>query len=154
MSFLFFFPENRFWHFTHIVSNGDNLHEMSNPYFWEKQKNIICCGYSMATICMKCQILFSWKNKKNITNLSSAELAKGVVMINYMATSVYHDWLKIQFCPVLFISLVYVLKPIKMYIWTIKSGPLLSASRKHAYIILTPLNLILYSKTGVYRGIH
>ena len=27
------------------------------------------------------------------------------------------------------------------------------SSRKHAYIILTPLNL-LYSKTGVYRGIH
>ena len=25
-------------------------------------------------------------------------------------------------------------------------------SRKHAYIILTPLNPILYSKTGVYRG--
>ena len=28
---------------------------------------------------MKCQILFSGKNKKNITNLSSAELAKRVV---------------------------------------------------------------------------
>ena len=28
------------------------------------------------------------------------------------------------------------------------------ASRKHAYIILTPLNPTLYSKTGVYRGIH
>ena len=30
----------------------------------------------------------------------------------------------------------------------------LNPSRKHAYIILTPLNPILYSKTGVYRGIH
>ena len=28
------------------------------------------------------------------------------------------------------------------------------ASRKHAYIILTPLKPILYSKIGVYRGIH
>ena len=28
------------------------------------------------------------------------------------------------------------------------------ASRKHTYIILTPLNPLLYSKTGVYRGIH
>ena len=28
------------------------------------------------------------------------------------------------------------------------------ASRKHAYIILTPLNPTLYSKTGVYRDIH
>ena len=28
------------------------------------------------------------------------------------------------------------------------------ASRKHAYIVLTPLNHILHSNTGVYRGIH
>ena len=28
------------------------------------------------------------------------------------------------------------------------------SSRKHAYIILTCLNPILYSKTGVYRGTH
>ena len=34
------------------------------------------------------------------------------------------------------------------------SGALLVASRKHAYIILTPFNPILYRKTGVYRGIH
>ena len=43
-----------------IVSNGDNLHPME-------------------TICMKCQILFSGKNKKNIINLSSVELAQRVV---------------------------------------------------------------------------
>ena len=30
---------------------------------------------------MKCQILFSGKNKKNITNLLSAELAKRVVKV-------------------------------------------------------------------------
>ena len=30
---------------------------------------------------MKSQILFSGKNKKNITNLSSAELAKSVVKV-------------------------------------------------------------------------
>ena len=30
---------------------------------------------------MKCQILFSGKNKKSIMNLSSAELAKRVVMV-------------------------------------------------------------------------
>ena len=34
----------------------------------------------METICMKCQILFSGKNRKNI-NLSSAELAQRVVMV-------------------------------------------------------------------------
>ena len=39
-----------------IVSNGDNLHEMSNLVFW--------------------------KNKENITNLPSAELAEKVVKIN------------------------------------------------------------------------
>ena len=37
--FLFFFPENRFWHFMQIVSHGDSLHEMSKPVFWEKWGN-------------------------------------------------------------------------------------------------------------------
>ena len=40
-----------------IVYNGDNLHGMSNPVFWEK-------------------------NKKNITHLLSAELAQRVVKLN------------------------------------------------------------------------
>ena len=31
-----FFPENKIWHFVHIVSLGDNLHGMSNQVFWEK----------------------------------------------------------------------------------------------------------------------
>ena len=31
---------------------------------------------------MKCQILFSWKDKKNITSLSSAELAQRELMVN------------------------------------------------------------------------
>ena len=30
------FPENRIWYFMQIVSNGVNLHEMSNIVFWEK----------------------------------------------------------------------------------------------------------------------
>ena len=33
---------------------------------------------------MKCQILFSGKNKKNIINLSSAENAQRVVKVNAM----------------------------------------------------------------------
>ena len=41
-----------------IVSNGDNLHEMSNPVCWEK-------------------------NKKSIIDLLSAELAQGVVKVKY-----------------------------------------------------------------------
>ena len=36
MIFFLFFPENWIWHFMQIVSLGDNLHEMSNPVFWEK----------------------------------------------------------------------------------------------------------------------
>ena len=36
---------------------------------------------------MKCQILFSGKNKKNIINLSSAENAQRVVKVNSMQGS-------------------------------------------------------------------
>ena len=53
--FFLFFPENSFRYFMQIVSKE--------------------------TICMKCQNLFSGKSKKNITNLSSAELAKRVVKV-------------------------------------------------------------------------
>ena len=35
----------------------------------------------METICMKYQVLFSGKNKKNIINLSYAELAQKLVKI-------------------------------------------------------------------------
>ena len=38
---MIFFPKkNRLWHFMWIVSNGDNLHELSNPVFWEKYFNM------------------------------------------------------------------------------------------------------------------
>ena len=37
--------------------------------------------FSEETICMKCQILFSGKNKKNITKLLSAELDQSVVKV-------------------------------------------------------------------------
>ena len=33
-----YFTENRIWQFMQIVSNGDNLHEMSKPVLWEKQE--------------------------------------------------------------------------------------------------------------------
>ena len=51
--FSYFFPENKYWHFEPIVS--------------------------VETICMKGQILFSGKNKKVVTILSSAELVQRVV---------------------------------------------------------------------------
>ena len=59
-----------------IVSIGDNLHEMSNLFsgnvffffflfFPRKQVFDISCKLSpLETICMKCQNLFSGKNKK------------------------------------------------------------------------------------------
>ena len=37
----------------------------------------------LETVCMKCQILFSGKNKKNIINLVPAELAQTLVKANY-----------------------------------------------------------------------
>ena len=36
----------------------------------------------MEALCKKCQILFSMKNKKNITNFLSAELTQTVVKVN------------------------------------------------------------------------
>ena len=38
--FFLFSAENRIWYFMQIVSNGDNLHEISNPVFWKKKKKI------------------------------------------------------------------------------------------------------------------
>ena len=50
-----------------IVSNGDNLHEMSKSVFLLSRLEIICIKY---------QILFSGKNKKNMINILSTEFAQ------------------------------------------------------------------------------
>ena len=42
---------------------------------------------TVETICMKCQILFSGKNKKNIINLSSAEFAQRMVKVKQFYSS-------------------------------------------------------------------
>ena len=53
-------------------------------FFPQKTGFDISCKLSpLETICMECQILFPWKNKKNVNNLSSAELAKCVVKVNW-----------------------------------------------------------------------
>ena len=44
--------------------------------------DISCKLSQMETICMNGQILFSGKNKKNIINLLSAELAQRLTMVN------------------------------------------------------------------------
>ena len=60
-----------------IVSTDDIL-----KYFPLKAGlDILCKLFTVETICMKCQILFSGKNKKNIVNWSSAELAQRVVEV-------------------------------------------------------------------------
>ena len=43
----------------------------------QEMSNILC----NETICMKCQSLFSGKNRKNIINLSSAEFAQRMVRV-------------------------------------------------------------------------
>ena len=43
MMFFLFFTENGIQHFKQIVSNEDNLHEMSNLISWENKKNISKC---------------------------------------------------------------------------------------------------------------
>ena len=45
-------------------------------FFPQKTGFDISYKLSMETVCMKRQIQFSGQNKKNITNVSSAELAK------------------------------------------------------------------------------
>ena len=46
---------------------------------------------------MKCQILFSGKNKKNIINLSSAENAQRVVKVKVPVTTTAYGILKFVF---------------------------------------------------------
>ena len=50
--------------------------------FWHFMLIVFSRKFLMKTICMKCQILFSGKEKKkNIINLSSVELAQIMVMV-------------------------------------------------------------------------
>ena len=89
--FFLFFP--RFWFFMQIISD------------------ISCKLSPLETIFMKCLILFSGKNKKNITNLSSIELTQRVVKIKWKyyflivqilwetmcmdLLYIWHDWSKL-----------------------------------------------------------
>ena len=51
-------------------------------YFSQKTGYDISCKLSSKeTICMKCQILFSGENKKNVINLSFAENAQRVIKV-------------------------------------------------------------------------
>ena len=47
--FFLFYPENGLWYSMQIVSTGNNLHEISKPIFWEKQKK-----YHPFVVCWIC----------------------------------------------------------------------------------------------------
>ena len=67
-------------------SAGDLLKRFS--YFSKKTSFDMSCKFSSKeTICMECQSLFTGKNKKNTTNMSSAELAKRVQSLKRMLTA-------------------------------------------------------------------
>ena len=66
-----------------IVSNGDNLH-----------MQIVTNGDNLETSCMKCQILFSGKDKKKIINLSVDDFAYRMIrntdaIMTYLLTRLY-----------------------------------------------------------------
>ena len=63
--FFHFFPGKRTCHFFQIVSIGDNLHEMSNPVFWDK-KNINLSSAELAKRVVKVKILIRALDKKGI----------------------------------------------------------------------------------------
>ena len=50
-------------------------------FMQETEVDISCKLSPLETICIKCQILFSGKNKKNVINLLSAELAQRMVKV-------------------------------------------------------------------------
>ena len=49
--FLFFFSENRIWHFMQIVSKRDSLHEMSS--WLEKIRKVVCWKLMLSTLFKK-----------------------------------------------------------------------------------------------------
>ena len=62
-----------------IKISVDNFLKYVSYFFPENRIDISCKLSPVETICLKCLILFSGKNKKNIINLSSAEIAQRVV---------------------------------------------------------------------------
>ena len=111
--FFKFSPENRLWHFMQIVSLEDFAHHLWKPIFWEnweiyltlKVPSKICSRWhsifffyfyfsektSLDILCesihMKCQDLFSLKNKKKKKKMSSAAVVIGTLRVNILSTT-------------------------------------------------------------------
>ena len=66
-----------------VKFSADNILKYYS-YFSQKTGFIFHANFLQRTetICMKCQILFSGKNKKNIISLSFAELAQSLIKLN------------------------------------------------------------------------
>ena len=72
-----------------VLIRSVSVRQLIKIYFspGKKKKDVFdfsCKFSSVETICMTCQILFSGKNRKCITNLSSVELAQKVVRVSYV----------------------------------------------------------------------
>ena len=76
-------PEKGRFIYSMICTLGKNSADGILKYFsyfsLKTGFDILCKLSLMETICMKCQNLFSEQNKKNVNNLSSAELAQRVI---------------------------------------------------------------------------
>ena len=63
------FRKNRFGHFMQNVSNRGNLHEMSNPVFWQKiRKNINLSSTEFAQRVVTVILLLLLLNLNHVTN--------------------------------------------------------------------------------------
>ena len=86
---IFFFPENRIWHFMQTISLGDNLHEMSNPVFQEKYEKIffqyIFCWKFYPT-CLILNILTLTSSVSNVSDLFTLSLFNLVQLSSFKWT--------------------------------------------------------------------
>ena len=83
MIFFLFDQGNKFWHFMQIVSLGDNLHEMSKPVFWKKNRKkkfqyVVCWKFYPQCYALKfilqVETFFDKKNRQYFFFLPSQEI--------------------------------------------------------------------------------
>ena len=79
-----------------------------NIFFFFFHANCLQHFIQIGTICMICQNLFSGKNKKNIINMLSAEIAHRVVRVTMKTTNIF-------FIPPAFLALQLLLNCKKQY---------------------------------------
>ena len=84
--FIFIFPENRAWHLMQIVSEGDNLHEMSSHVFWRKKSEENCwndiCSYS-----------YSAGQRSIRSNLLELQDDYVISFLKFLVECTYNSWI-------------------------------------------------------------